>query len=128
MIKDFEVWNKQKKKIHEYEGHKLYHEREVWWCSLGINVGFEQDGTGKDGERPVLILKGFSAKVCLIVPLTTSMKNNPYHIDLGLLQGRRSFAIISQIRLIDTRRLVNKMCFIDKVLFQNIRKTIKDLL
>ena len=25
---------------------KFYKPKEVWWCNLGINVGFEQDGSG----------------------------------------------------------------------------------
>ena len=101
MQKDFDSWNKNKKRIHAENENKLYHEREVWWCSLGVNVGFEQDGTGVDNERPVLILKGFSKQVCLVMPLTTSEKKNPYHASLGKVDGRNAFAIISQIRLID---------------------------
>ncbi|MBI5005410.1 MAG: type II toxin-antitoxin system PemK/MazF family toxin, partial [Candidatus Lloydbacteria bacterium] len=37
-------------------------------------------------------------------------------------------AIISQIRLVDTKRLINKIGFIDKDLFDKIRKTVKDML
>ena len=128
MQKDFDIWNMHKKRIHAESENKLYHEREMWWCSLGVNVGFEQDGTGLDSERPVLILKGFSKQVCLIVPLTTSEKKNPYHVSLGKVSDRNAFAIISQIRLIDTKRLINKIGFVDRKIFGKIRKTAKDLL
>jgi mRNA-degrading endonuclease toxin of MazEF toxin-antitoxin module len=128
MHKKFDDWNESKKYIHGDGMSKFYHDREVWWCSLGVNIGFEQDGTNKDAERPVLILKGFSKDVCLIVPLTTSVKKNPYHIALGKVGDKNAFAIVSQIRLVDTKRLVNKIGFIDKDLFQKIRKVIKDLL
>ncbi len=74
MKKDFDTWNIQKKEIHESGEGRFYRAREVWWCSLGINIGFEQDGTGKTSDRPVLILKPFSRHVCLIVPLTSSKK------------------------------------------------------
>lgn len=57
MQKDFDAWNENKKRLHVEGENKLYHKQEVWWCSLGVNVGFEQDGTGIDGQRPVLILK-----------------------------------------------------------------------
>ena len=43
MAKDFEGWNKNKQHIHIQSENKLYDAREVWWCSLGINIGFEQD-------------------------------------------------------------------------------------
>ena len=79
MKKEFDLWNKRKKEINR-EVPNFYHEREIRWCSLGINIGFEQDGTNKTYRRPVLIIKGFSRQVCLIVPLTTSAKKNPYHI------------------------------------------------
>ena len=128
MQKDFDSWNKNKKQIHAENANKLYHEREVWWCSLGVNVGFEQDGTGADNERPVLILKGFSKQVCLVMPLTTSEKKNPYHASLGKVDGRNAFAIISQIRLIDTKRLINKIGFVEQKIFEKIRKAAKDLL
>lgn len=128
MRKDFDAWNKNKKRIHAENENKLYHEREVWWCSLGVNVGFEQDGTGTDGERPVLILKGFSKQVCLIMPLTTSEKKNPYHVSLEIVGGKNAFAIISQIRLIDTKRLINKIGFVNHKIFEKIRKDAKDLL
>ena len=42
-IKDFNEWNTQKKTIHNSGENKFYHPRDIWWCSLGTNVGFEQD-------------------------------------------------------------------------------------
>ena len=128
MKKDFDGWNENKKQIHDKSENKIYHAREIWWCSLGTNIGFEQDGTGLDGQRPVLILKGFSKQVCLIVPLTTSTKKNPYHVSLGQVAGQESFAIISQVRLVDTKRFANKIGFLNQELFENTRKAVKDLL
>ncbi len=128
MQKDFDHWSNHKKQIHSKNENKLYHAREIWWCALGVNVGFEQDGTGRDNERPVLILKGFSKQVCLVIPLTTSRKKNPYHISLGIVNERIAFAIISQIRLIDTKRLINKIGFLENQIFESIRKATKDLL
>jgi len=121
-------WNKIKKTIHKDGIDKLYQAREVWWCSLGTNVGFEQDGTGEEGQHPVLILKGFSKHVCIVVPLTSSTKKNPYHTAVGEVDGRKAFAIISQVRLVDTKRLVNKVGVVGFDLFDKTRKAVKDLL
>ncbi len=128
MAKDFDAWNKNKQQIHKNGEHKLYGAREIWWCSLGVNIGFEQDGTGSNGERPVLVLKGFSKQVCLVIPLTSSPKKNPYHFPLGMIDGRNAFAIMSQIRLIDTKRLINKIGMVDQTIFEEIRKTARGLL
>jgi len=128
MQKDFDRWNTDKKRIHASGEIKLYREREVWWLSLGLNVGYEQDGTSKEYQRPVLILKGFSRFVCLIIPLTTSKKKNPYHVSAGIVDGKEAFAIISQLRLVDTRRLVNKVCTLNREVFEDIRKAVKAIL
>ncbi len=128
MSKAFDAWNEEKKLINQKNQNRYYHPREVWWCTLGVNVGFEQDGTGKDFQRPVLILRAFSRHVCLVVPLTTSLKANPYHVPLGGIGNKKSFAIISQVRLIDTKRLTNRMAVLDAATVAPIKKAVKDLL
>lgn len=129
MKKDFDSWNTAKQAADANETYlPLYHEREVRWCRLGVNVGFEQDGTGADFSRPVLILKGFSRRVCLIVPLTTSRKRNKYHIEVGDVDGKIAAVIISQLRLVDTRRLDQHIATIHKKMFERIRKAVKDML
>ena len=128
MAKDFDTWNGQKKQIQENESYlPLYSEREIRWCRLGINVGFEQDGTGNGFSRPVLIMKGFSRRVCLIVPLTTSQKKNRYLIPLGTIGDEEAQAIISQLRLIDTRRLDTRIETLDMSRFEQLRKAVKDI-
>lgn len=124
MEKDFDKWNKSKKIIHYNNEVKFYHEREVWWCSLGINIGFEQDGKGEDFSRPILIIKGFSKDVFLCIPLTTKLKNGKFYqnIDLGDKIIRK--VILSQIRLIDSKRLENKICTIDGTQFKIIKQKI----
>lgn len=126
MSKDFDGWNQRKRAINAEPKGKLYHKRDIWWCSLGTNVGFEQDGTGDGYQRPALIVKGFSKNVCLVVPLTTSEKTNPYHVPIGEVGGRISFAIVSQLRLIDTRRLINKIGMLDQTMFATIAKAVRD--
>lgn len=128
MQKDFDSWGDQKKQIHLEFENKLYKEREIWWCALGVNIGFEQDGTGADSDRPVLVLRGFSRHVCLVVPLTTSTKKNPYHVSLGIVDDKESFAIISQIRLVDTKRLINRLGILEEEIFYKIKKAVKDII
>lgn len=128
MQKDFTTWNTLKQNIHQDGLSKFYHVREVWWCSLGVNVGFEQDGGGLEKQRPVLILKGLSRNTCLVVPLTSSAHTHQYRIPIGFFQGENASAIISQIRVVDTKRLVEKIDYIDKTVFELIRKAARDML
>ena len=126
--KDFNSWNKQKKKIHNLGENKFYHSRDIWWCDLGVNIGFEQDGTGINNRRPVLILKGLSQNTCLVIPLTASASQHPMRIFLGIVGNKKASAIISQIRLIDTKRLVRKIGVVGKKKFAEIRKAVKKLI
>lgn len=129
MQKDFNKWNNKKKKIHNNSKYlPLYHERQIRWCRLGVNIGFEQDGAGEEHSRPVLIVKAFSRFVCLIVPLTTSNKQNKYRISIGIVDGVEAFAIISQLRLIDTKRLDKYIETLNKNEFIEIKKAIKNML
>ena len=106
----------------------FYHEREVWWCSLGVNVGFEQDGTGKNYDRPVLVIKGFNAQVFFGVALTGKKQQSKYHIPVGKIEGREASVILSQVRLIDTRRLIRKASTLDETTFETVTEGIKDTL
>ena len=126
-IKDFDSWNLKKKNIHNMSENKLYHTRELWWSSLGVNIGAEQDGSGENYDRPVLILKGISGQTCVVLPITSSLEKHKMRIPIGKVQGKNASVIISQIRVIDTKRLIYKIGFLDKDIFIKITKTIKDL-
>ena len=128
MKKDFDTWNEKKKVINERQKSPFCHERELWWCTLGMNIGFEQDGSDLEYRRPVLILKGLSMDTCLIIPLTTSNHRHKMRPEIGLVEDKHACAIISQMKVIDTKRLVRKIGNLDKTIFDNIRKTVKDML
>ena len=128
MKKDFDGWNEQKKKTHERADAPFCHKRELWWCALGMNIGSEQDGSGNEYRRPVLILKSLSKQTFLSIPLTTATKDHPLRPTIGLVEGKEARALLSQMRVIDTKRLVRKIGYLEKGVFDRIRKTVKDLL
>jgi len=129
MKKDFNTWHTQKKKINAQSAYlPFYHERQIRWCRLGVNIGYEQDGTGRKFSRPVLVLKGFSRHVCVIIPLTTANKQTKYYVLVGRVDGRSASAIISQVRLIDTKRLDQHIATLDKQTFADVKKAVKDAL
>lgn len=127
MKKDFDKWNEVKKKT-EAEQPRLYTVREIWWCRLGLNIGTEQDGKGEWYVRPCIILRGFGPDACLVVPLTTSPRKHVLRISLGKINGEKANANLSQIRVVDTRRLEEKIGFLDIDIFSKLRKAAKDLL
>lgn len=103
-IKDFDGWNIQKKITDSSENKKTFHEREVWFIKIGENVGFEQNGKGKEFLRPVIVYKKFSKNVFLGIPLTRTIKEGKFYSSFDF-KGQISVAILSQVRLFDSKRL-----------------------
>ena len=126
MEKDFDRWNEVKKRTHA-ERLRLYTVREIWWCKLGVNIGTEQDGKGEWYDRPCIIMRGFGPDACLVIPLTTSAREHPLRIPIGLVEGKEARANLSQIRVVDTRRLEEKIGFLETKAFSKLRKAARDL-
>ncbi len=118
-IKDFDGWNVVKKQLHQAEGRNVYFkEREIWFCALGINIGFEQDGKNDSFERPVLILKKFNQYVFWGVPLSTKIKPDNTHYLMLEHDGLKFSAIVSQLRLYSSNRLVRKLYQLGRAQYQ----------
>jgi mRNA interferase MazF len=107
-MKNYQHWHTQKQILESTEMKHLFHEREIWWCSIGENIGFEQDGKNIHFERPVLILKKFSPDVFFGIPMTSAQKNHPFYFPYQLHETKGSF-ILSQARLWSTKRLQRKI-------------------
>ncbi|MFA6565377.1 MAG: type II toxin-antitoxin system PemK/MazF family toxin [Candidatus Paceibacterota bacterium] len=111
----------------------FFHEREIWYCSLGANIGFEQDGKGEDFLRPVLVLKKFNDKIFWGIPLSKSIKPIPkksdkFYFVFSFVPGVKSLAILSQLRLIDASRLARHIGEMEKEEYQDLTKKLKALL
>lgn len=127
MKKDFEKWNNKKEILHKEKERPFFHEGEIWFCSLGVNIGFEQDGVNDDFLRPVIILKKFNKEICLTLPLTRSYKKGKYYFPIKL-KGTESVVILSQVRLIDGKRLQYKVGNIKEADFFQIQKRLARLI
>lgn len=121
-MKDFDGWNKIKKKI-DAEKPLYVSEREIWFCYVGLNVGSEQNGKHEMFERPVLVVKKVTNNTFIGLPMTSNKKKGSWYVEVN---STNSSAIISQIRLFDTRRLARKIQTITTTEFELIRKKIKD--
>jgi mRNA-degrading endonuclease toxin of MazEF toxin-antitoxin module len=134
MEKDFKKWMEQKAKIHNDKIRPFFHEREVWFSSLGENVGFEQDGNGEGFMCPVLILKKFNNEVVWVLPLTRTDKTGKYYFRISLIANdgkiddNPSVVILSQLRLIDVKRLQYKIGTATKDEFTKIKEALVALL
>jgi mRNA interferase MazF len=123
-MKEFDRWNDIKKSVHRSSGEVYFYEREVWWVHLGVNVGFEQDGTGGVFERPVVVVKKYNPDVFLALPLSTTRKMGIYYFRVGEVEGKQATAILSQIRLLDAKRLINRAGILDKGIFGELTEAL----
>jgi mRNA interferase MazF len=126
MFESYIEWIKKKFWLTNLTRNMQVKEGEVYWCSLGLNVGDEENGKGKDFRRPVLVLRKFNNSIFIGVPLTTKNKENKYYTKI-LLKDNEVSAIISQLRVLDVKRLDEKIGYVPKLDFQKVKQTVKDL-
>lgn len=126
-IKEFDKWIDRKKALHnQISSPPHINERDVWWTSIGVNIGFEEDGKNENFVRPVLIVKKFNNEIFLGVPLSTKIKDNKYYIQISI-KDRTVSAMISQLRVFSTKRIWNKLVELDKGDYSKILEEIKSL-
>lgn len=116
-MKDFDKWNKVKKKLFLKNRVKIK-SRSIWFCNFGINVGYEINGKDKDFIRPALVLVGFGKSGGIVLPLTTSTKKSKFLIHL---KGK-SRINITQIRYFDSKRFYRKVGKLSSTNFDKIKK------
>ena len=112
--KDFDGWNIKKKDINSNEHNPpMFKERDVWWTSVGINVGFEEDGKHEKFIRPVLVVKKFNRMLFLGIPMSTKLKDNQYYLPVTI-KDKTVSVLMSQIRVFSALRMQDKLGELDK--------------
>jgi len=126
-MKDFDTWNKLKKEVNNHDKKVFFKERDIFYVKLGKNVGYEENGKGEDFLRPVIVLRKFNNNVFLCTPLTSAEKNGIFYFQF-FFRGKNNNAILSQMRLIDSKRLVSKIGMISREDFFDLKRKISKLL
>lgn len=126
MEKDFDNWNDIKKKI-DNKTRPYFHEREIWFANVGLNIGFEQNGKGDNFLRPILVIKKFNNEIMWGIPMTGSPKTGRYYFLINSLSNVGS-VVLSQLRLVDCLRLEYKIGSISAKEFVQIKEILKQFL
>ncbi len=122
MEKEYDDWNTNKKQL-SIANRAYFHKGEIWFASIGKNIGDEEDGKNYSFERPILIVRKFNNNIFLGVPLTSNEdKEGKYYHKLISFSG--STAILSQIRLFDAKRLLRLMGKIENEELKDIKKKV----
>jgi mRNA interferase MazF len=121
MLKRFSEWFGLKKKLHErQQTPPLVSEREVWWASVGENVGSEINGKSALFSRPVIIYKKLSHGFYFVIPTTTQKKEGSWFVRVRY-QRTDMTACLHQARAIDHRRLSSRLGQLDGDDFENVQ-------
>ena len=127
MIKDFDAWNKNKKELEDTPIKKYVHPKEIWWCSLGINLGAEIDGKNENFERPIILMRVYNKETMVILQITTKPKDDQFHHKIRTAD-KTVWVKLTQMRVISSKRLLRKVDVLDEASFEILRNIWKQLL
>ena len=131
MDSQYNNWNEIKIAI-EYENIIVgFKERDIFYMNMGKNIGFEQDGKGENFVRPVVIIKGFNKNMFFGIPLSTKIKEGKFYYKFQFQKKDElveNIALLSQMRLFSTKRLLNKIGVISKEDFIKMKNEFKSLI
>lgn len=110
-MNDFDLWNILKQKINGRKNKQGFYANkgDVWMALLGQNIGFEENGKGSDFSRPILIIRKFNTQMVWAVPLSSKQKGMSFYYNFTDPLMQPAALILSQLRLISTRRLKRKL-------------------
>ena len=82
-MKEFLAWIGIKQKLDD-SNHKppYFKEREIWWASIGENIGTEMNGKNSYFRRPVLIVRKLDTYSFVCVPLTSKQKEGSWYVPI----------------------------------------------
>lgn len=84
----FTDWAHLKPQIHFSSEFDVYfRERQIWWASIGQNIGSEENGKHGNFERPVIVLKKFNPQTFLAVPISTAAKEGAHRLVFANNEG-----------------------------------------
>ena len=85
---------------------------DIWWASLGENVGSEINGKSEKFTRPVVIYKKLAHGFYAVLPTTTKVREGSWYVHVRHL-GVDEYVCLHQVRTIDYRRLYSKLGQLD---------------
>lgn len=120
-IEKIKDWLKLKIRLWSKEDRIVFKQGELWWCSLGFNLGEEIFGKGEKFTRPVLVFKKFTSNSFLGLPLTTHGKRGSWYVEITHAR-RKSYAMLNQARVLDKKRLTNRIGTLDENDYNQVKK------
>ena len=130
MGNDFDRWNTIKKLLaHDVPLPLAFPKNgEVWMCTLGKNLGREQNGGSQDFSRPVLVIKKFNNEIFWVVPLSTKQKPLDFYFNYNDPSGAPVATILAQLRLVSINRFRRDIYVLPATLLREVRARLRAFL
>jgi mRNA interferase MazF len=128
--KDFKAWSKKKVIIDRRNLPEdfFFLEGEIWWATLGVNIGHEIDGKNEMYERPVLVLKKISESMLWVLPITTKIHPGLEYSHFMEYRGRPQMILLFQLRMISSKRLLRLVSRIREDRFSVIKVKVESMI
>ena len=101
--KHFDNWNNLKQLLQKREIIK-FKQGEIYFMSVGQNIGYEVYGKKELFLRPVLVYRKLSKQTFIGIPLSSKEKDGTYFFNFRYSDKTISTALLNQIRVFDIRR------------------------
>ncbi len=126
-MKQFLEWIGLKERLHNISDKPpLVSQGDIWWASIGENVGSEVNGKSTLFSRPVIIFKKLAHGFYFVIPTTTKIREGTWYVKFRQRE-RDMVACLHQARAIDYRRLSSKLGTLDDEDYSRIKSGFSSL-
>ena len=124
----FDKWNRLKQNLNTKNKPITFYQGNIYFMSIGKNIGYEVYGKGELFLRPVLVYKKLSKSTFLGIPLTSQEKTGSYFFSFSYKKDKISTAMLHQMRVFDINRSEYLSGKINKNTYKNLEKRVQEFL
>ena len=123
----FKKWIEVKIELDRTNKGIYFKEGQIWWVSLGQNIGVESNGKHKYFERPTIVIKKFNRDCFWAVAVSGKTKKGEYYYKFDF-RGKNLFVNLSQLRILSCKRMLRLAGNIDNNELSIIKRRLGDIL
>ena len=124
----YDKWNKLKKKLDTKEKIIKFSTGNIYFMSIGKNIGYESYGKDELFLRPVLVYRKLSKTMFIGIPLTSAKKEGSYYYSFRYKKEKISTAMFNQLRVFDIRRSEYLSGYINIKDFTKLKDKLKEFI
>ncbi len=124
----FKDWNTFKQKLHSLPSFPHPKEGEIWWCSVGVNIGQEIFGKGSFFTRPIFVLTVKETGEFIGLPMSSKIKQKKFSKIIETEDGKQHVLKLLKIRNYDNRRLRTKLYKVPKDVLSEIKEDVRRII